>query len=210
MPALLTRMSIRPPSTEVASWASAREASGLPSRSACTNSARPPRDRIPSTPSLPRCPLRPEMTTCAPSAANSSAIARPMLLVAPVTSAVLPSSRPVIRVLLAPLLPVPRGTDRGAARGSRFGPDPLPGCENESGLASPETPHGAPGSERDRRRSAAALSGQRVDLTVHFSGPTVAGIHSEQELNPRLRPDRVFLARITSRCLLAAPGHGPR
>src|SRR6266436_1846423 len=64
MPALLTRMSIRPPSTEVASRASAREASGLPSRFACTNSARPPRDRIPSTTSLPRRPLRPETTTC--------------------------------------------------------------------------------------------------------------------------------------------------
>src|SRR5258708_31142087 len=210
MPALLTRMSIRSPSSEVASWASAREASGLPSRSACTNSARPPRDLIPSTTSLPRCPLRPETTTCARSAANSSAIARPMLLVAPVTSAVLPSSRPVIGVLLAPLLPVPRGTDHGAARSARFGPDALSGCENENGLASPETPHGAPGSERDRRRSATVLSGHRVDLTVHFLSPTVADIHSEQESKPRLMPDRVFLARITSRCLLSAPGHAPR
>src|SRR5712671_3573003 len=210
MPALLTRMSIRPPSTEVASWASAREASGLPSRSACTNSARPPRDRIPSTTSLPRCPLRPETTTCAPSAANSSAIARPMLLVAPVTSAVLPSSRPVIRVLLALPSHIPRGTDRGAARGPGFGPYSLSGCDNENGLASPETPHGAPGSELDWRRSAAAFGRHKMDLTVHFTSPNVADIHSEQELNPRLMPDRVFLARITSRCLLPAPGHGPR
>src|SRR5258707_9543079 len=193
MPALLTRMSIRPPSTEVASWASAREACGLPSRSACTNSARPSRDRIPSTTSLPRCPLRPETTTCAPSAANSSAIARPMLLVDPVTSAVLPSSRPVIRVLLAPLPPVPRGTDRGAVRRARFGPDALPGCDNENGLASPETPQGAPGSQLDRHRSAAAFGGNRMDLLVHFLNPSVAGIYSEQELKPRLMPDRVFL-----------------
>jgi len=49
-----------------------------------------------------------------------------------------------------------------------------------------------------------------VDLTVHFSGPTVADIHSEQELKPRLMPDRVFLVRITSRFLLSAPGHAPR
>src|SRR6201989_1619448 len=34
--------------------------------------------------------------TCAPSAPNAVAIARPMLLVAPVTSAVLPSSRVLI------------------------------------------------------------------------------------------------------------------
>src|SRR5260370_33624845 len=96
MPALLTRMSMRPPKTDVACSASAREASALPSSSAITKSARPPRERMPSTTCAPRWALRPEMTTCAPSAANASAIARPMLLVAPVTRAVLACSRPAM------------------------------------------------------------------------------------------------------------------
>ena len=58
-------------------------------------------------------------------------------------------------------------TDRDALLGmietitARFGPDPLPGCDTENGLASPETPRGAPGSELDWRRSAAAISGQK-------------------------------------------------
>lgn len=81
---------MRPPRIRVASWASVREAAALPSRSACTNSARPPRARIPSTTSSPRSALRPETATYAPSRAKASAIARPMLLVAPVTRAVLP------------------------------------------------------------------------------------------------------------------------
>src|ERR1700724_2223322 len=96
MPALLTRMSIRPPRTDVACLASEREASALPSSSAITKSARPPRERMPSATCAPRWALRPEMTTCAPSAANASAIARPMLLVAPVTRAVLSCSRPAM------------------------------------------------------------------------------------------------------------------
>src|SRR3954471_11187190 len=59
-------------------------------------SACPPAARICSTPSAPRWGLRPLTMTCAPSAANAVAIARPMLLVAPVTSAVLCSSRVLI------------------------------------------------------------------------------------------------------------------
>ena len=49
-----------------------------------------------STTSAPRWGLRPLTMTCAPSAANAVAIARPMLLVAPVTSAVLSASRLLI------------------------------------------------------------------------------------------------------------------
>src|SRR5260221_1674882 len=96
MPALLTRMSMRPPRTDVACPASEREASALPSSSAITKSARPPREPMPSATCAPRWALWPEMTTCAPWAANASAIARPMLLVAPVTRAVLPCSRPAM------------------------------------------------------------------------------------------------------------------
>jgi hypothetical protein len=60
-------------------------------------SALPPAARIASTTSPPRRTLRPLTTTCAPSAANAVAIAPPMLLVAPVTSAVLCSSRVLMR-----------------------------------------------------------------------------------------------------------------
>jgi hypothetical protein len=47
-------------------------------------------------------------------------------------------------------------------------------------------------------------------LQVHFSGPTVADIHSEKESEPRLMLVRGFLARITSGCPLPVPGHGSR
>src|SRR6266851_9120585 len=118
MPALLTRMSIRPPRTDVACPASEREASALPSSSAITKSARPPRERMPSTTCAPRWALRPEMTTCAPSAANASATARPMLLVAPVTRAVLPCSRPAMSCSHALLYP----RDKSRAAGSVIRP----------------------------------------------------------------------------------------
>src|ERR1700710_987721 len=88
MPALLTRMSMRPPSSSLAWAARFCEASGEPSRSIWTKSACPPCARISSTTSAPRCASRPLTTTCAPSRAKATAIARPMLLVAPVTSAV--------------------------------------------------------------------------------------------------------------------------
>src|SRR3954454_21476678 len=96
IPALLTSTSIRPPSARVASVARPRDACAEPSRSAAMNSARPPAAWICSTTSAPRWRLRPLTMTRAPSAANAVAIARPMLLVAPVTSAVLSSSRVLI------------------------------------------------------------------------------------------------------------------
>ena len=91
MPALLTRMSMRPPSTRVASSASSSRGGAESRRGRRRRSRRARRRaRISSTTSAPRSALRPATTTCAPSAANASAIARPMLLVAPVTSAVFP------------------------------------------------------------------------------------------------------------------------
>ena len=96
---------MRAPRTDAACPASAREASALPSSSAITKSAWPPREQMPSATCAPRRALRPETTTCAPSAANASAIARPILLVAPVTSAVLPCSRPAMNCSCALLYP---------------------------------------------------------------------------------------------------------
>ncbi|CAO0827022.1 hypothetical protein SMICM17S_09784 [Streptomyces microflavus] len=81
---------MRPPRTREASSASRSDAAVVPSRSASTKSARPLAARISPTTALPRSPLRPDTTTCAPSAANAVAMARPMLLVEPVTSAVFP------------------------------------------------------------------------------------------------------------------------
>ena len=97
MPALLTSTSIRPPSAAGGLGREARDAArgavevggdevGAPARR--VDLARRPRRRARR--------LRPLTTTCAPSAANAVAIARPMLLVAPVTSAVLSSSRVLI------------------------------------------------------------------------------------------------------------------
>src|SRR5215469_5399409 len=152
-------MPMRPPRTDAACRASEREASALPSSSAITKSARPPRARMPSTTCAPRWALRPEMTTCAPSAANASAIARPMLLVAPVTSAVLPCSRPAMSCSHASCVyligAVPRSLIRPA---SRLRPDlakrhchyakqkmdsqvhlrPGPACGRASGRGAPE------------------------------------------------------------------------
>ena len=68
-PALLTRMSMRPPSTAVASVASAVTASTDAPRSAATKSAWPPSARILSTTAAPRSASRPATATCAPSAA---------------------------------------------------------------------------------------------------------------------------------------------
>src|SRR3954469_24542927 len=96
IPALLTSTSMRPPSAWVASAARPWDACAEPSRSAAMKSACPPAAWICATTSAPRWGLRPLTMTCAPSAANAVAIARPMLLVAPVTSAVLCSSRVLI------------------------------------------------------------------------------------------------------------------
>src|ERR1700744_1732156 len=57
------------------------------------NPAWPPAASIPATTALPRVSLRPAPSTWALSAANATAIARTMLLVAPVTRAVLPAKR---------------------------------------------------------------------------------------------------------------------
>src|ERR1700722_17576276 len=154
MPALLTRMSMRPPSTDVACPASEREASALPSSSAITKSARPPRERMPSTTCAPRWALRPEMTTCAPSAPNASAIARPMLLVAPVTRAVLPCSRPAMN----------------CSHASSYSHAALPLCEEKNGLASPLIV-GLPG---DAPLASARGAAQIADPLVE-RGPEVVG-----------------------------------
>src|SRR5260370_41778166 len=80
---------MRPPKRRVASAARFHDAFGEPSRSTATKSARPPAALIGFTTAVPRSILRPLTTTCALSAAKLVAMARPMLLVAPVTSAVL-------------------------------------------------------------------------------------------------------------------------
>src|SRR2546422_10179497 len=80
-PALLTRMS-----TSAARSASARTSSG-DLRSARTTSASPPSASIAATTSAPRASLRPLISTCAPSRASASAVARPMPEVPPVTNA---------------------------------------------------------------------------------------------------------------------------
>src|SRR5207247_944908 len=100
MPALFTRMSIAPNSlTAVSTMRSAAAKSATLSALA---TARPPRARIASTTSsatrreAPRPSTsapRSLTTTAAPSAASSSAMARPMPRPAPVTTAALPSSR---------------------------------------------------------------------------------------------------------------------
>src|ERR1700744_544468 len=105
MPALLTRMSIRPPSTVVVISASSPDRAALPSRSAGTKWARPPAASISLTTAAPRSRSRPETATSAPSAANATAIARPMLLVAPVTRAVLPARREPIEWTMRSTMP---------------------------------------------------------------------------------------------------------
>src|SRR6478672_3303617 len=84
-PALLTRTSTCPAS------AASRRTSSVLDRSAAMNRALPPAFSISLTVLAPRSALRPCTITSAPSRASSSAIARPLPAVAPVTSAVLPS-----------------------------------------------------------------------------------------------------------------------
>src|SRR5258708_1806722 len=99
MPAVFTKISIRPPRTRVASAARVRDAAAEPSRSATIRSPFPPAARISATTASPRSWLRPLTTTWAPSAAKAVARAAPMLLVEPVISAVFPSSRDPISFL---------------------------------------------------------------------------------------------------------------
>ena len=68
-PALLTRMSTRPPSASVAVRARVVTACTEAPRSAATKSACPPSARIFSTTAAPRSASRPATATCAPSAA---------------------------------------------------------------------------------------------------------------------------------------------
>jgi hypothetical protein len=105
---------MRPPSTRVASVAKSSDARFEPSRSAAMKSALPPAARISATTLSPRSWSRPLTTTCAPSPANMVAIARPMLLVAPVTSAVLFSSR--VPVPRAPFVSASQWEGSGAGR----------------------------------------------------------------------------------------------
>src|SRR6266550_5580578 len=106
MPALFTRMSIAPNSLTAVS--TMRSAAGKSATLSALATALPPRARIASTTSsatrreAPRPSTsapRSFTTTAAPSAASSSAIARPMPRPAPVTTAALPSSRPISGLL---------------------------------------------------------------------------------------------------------------
>src|SRR6202012_2308831 len=121
MPALLTRMSIRPPSTVVVISASSPDRAALPSRSAGTKWARPPAASISLTTAAPRSRSRPETATSAPSAANATAIARPMLLVAPVTRAVLPARREPIEWTMRSTMPEIEWTVKSTLGGRRGG-----------------------------------------------------------------------------------------
>src|SRR4051794_15642321 len=87
MPALLKRTS-RPPNRSIAAAYIAWTSPGLVT-SACTNSP-----SISAASAAPSSSARSATTTCAPSAANRRALARPMPLAAPVMTATLPSSLP--------------------------------------------------------------------------------------------------------------------
>ena len=105
MPALLKQTS-RPPkrSTAVAyiAWTSA----------ASVTSARTYSPSISSASAVPPASSRSATTTCAPSAANRRALARPMPLAAPVMTATLPSSLPATRTPLIVLSPGRRSSRR--------------------------------------------------------------------------------------------------
>src|SRR5262249_7034632 len=94
MPALLTGRSRRPKVSTVF-WNSAMIASSLV-RSAGSGSASPPLALMPAATSSSSAARRATSTVFAPSAANSSAMPRPMPLLAPVTIAILPWSCPAI------------------------------------------------------------------------------------------------------------------
>ena len=106
-PALLNMQSSRPKRSTARSTSAAISASCM--TSARANTALPPSNRASRSP---RSADRPAMTTRAPSAANSRAVASPMPLVAPVMIATLPSSLPAI----AP----PPNAKRAVARTARL------------------------------------------------------------------------------------------
>ena len=100
--ALLTKMSIRP--NRSAAAAAMRATAGASVTSAMNASARPPPSSISRATALASVSLeRALITTAAPAAASSWAIARPMLRAAPVTMATRPSSSfPLAMVELPP------------------------------------------------------------------------------------------------------------
>src|SRR5262249_52953122 len=108
--------------------ASAREDAEEPSSAAGMKSARPPAARISSTTAAPRTGSRPATATCAPSAAKATAMARPMLLVAPVTSAVFSFSL-ILDCIVHFVGAAKARTGRAGATGARLGgaaPDLVP------------------------------------------------------------------------------------
>ena len=113
-PALLTRMSSRPPSALIASSTSLPTCSLL-ARSQGVTTTRSPSSTFNAS-SLSVC--RPEIATVAPWACNLRAIAPPMPPVAPVTSAVLPV-RSNITVVLAGAINAGWGNFRRCGRGGR-------------------------------------------------------------------------------------------
>ena len=86
--ALFIRMSIRPYVAAAKPMSPRRSAARV--TSAAKKLAVPPAARMPRTTSSPACARRPLTTTFAPSSANSSAVARPMPAVDPVTTAAFP------------------------------------------------------------------------------------------------------------------------
>lgn len=93
MPALLIRMSIRPPADSTAASTTRRISAWPTPRSPATKAASPPTALISATTSSPRALSRPVTTTKAPAAANALAMDFPRPPVEPVTSAVRPASR---------------------------------------------------------------------------------------------------------------------
>src|SRR5579885_1907579 len=101
----------RPPAGPVTLFTSTSTPPSV-ARSAATASTRAPRPRIASAAAASAAPPRAQIVTAAPSAASASAIARPMPLLAPVTSARLPASpRSIVAATIA----------RCAAAARRFG-----------------------------------------------------------------------------------------
>src|ERR1700730_365601 len=82
VPAALTATSMRPKRATV--WSTRLRTSSSWRTSACTNAACAPRLRSSASSALPSASRRPDATTCAPSLAKASAVARPIPVKAPV------------------------------------------------------------------------------------------------------------------------------
>src|SRR5258708_9042726 len=161
-PALLTGVATWPPRRGVAWWASSRTESPSP-RSAAMKSALPPAARIVATTASPRAASRPLTRTCAPRRASSRAAERPMPLVAPVTSAVLPVRSVVLMVVLS-LLSV------GCA--IHFGKRKL-GCPIQFAVGfrhGRERHRAAPDTQGTRDAAADRRRGRRADVRERGSG----------------------------------------